>query len=146
MCSLACQIIARTLTHTGSSSPTSSVAPWLRNKQILNDTSMAVVELFNGDRRFFFQDLSGVIRQAFYSASNKQWRADINFVVALDAVRNFWLRILCISCFSSPRMFLVVVGKNQWTVQRSPHFASTNPKIMSRKTILLSPSSQLRTP
>ena len=66
-------------------SPTSSVAPPLTEKQIINDTSIAAVTLSNGDRRLFFQDLSGAIRQAFYSPATRVWRADINYVVASDA-------------------------------------------------------------
>ena len=46
---------------------------------------MAALELPNGDRRLFFQDQSGFIRQAFYSSSSREWRADINYIVASDA-------------------------------------------------------------
>ena len=66
-------------------SPTTSVTPRLTDKQILNDTSLAIVILSNGDRRLFFQDLSGSIRQAFYSPATQQWRADVGYVVASNA-------------------------------------------------------------
>ena len=40
---------------------------------ILNDTSLAVLSLSNGDRHLFFQDNTGLIRRAVWIASNKQW-------------------------------------------------------------------------
>ena len=66
-------------------SPTPSDSPVLTDRRILDDTSMAALALPNGDRRLFFQDLSGVIRQAFYSAASRQWRADIKYIVASNA-------------------------------------------------------------
>lgn len=66
-------------------SPTIDATPPLTDKQILNDTSLATVILSNGDRRLFFQDVSGSIRQAFYSPGTQQWRAEVGYVVALDA-------------------------------------------------------------
>ena len=66
-------------------SPTTSATLRLNDKQILNDTSLATVILSNGDRRLFFQDLSGSIRQAFYSSATQQWRAVVGSVVASDA-------------------------------------------------------------
>ena len=57
----------------------------LTEKRILDDTSIAALALPNGDRRVFFQDLSGVIRQAFFSATTGEWRADVNYLVASDA-------------------------------------------------------------
>ena len=68
---------------TSSSGP--STAPVLTNKRILDDTSIAALSLPNGERRLFFQDLSGVIRQAFYSTASRQWRADVNYLVVSDA-------------------------------------------------------------
>lgn len=70
------------LTSLLSSSPSTSP---LTDKQILDDTSIAALALPNGDRRLFFQDLSGVIRQAFHSSSSGKWRADTKFVVASNA-------------------------------------------------------------
>ena len=57
---------------------------------ILGDTSIAAVTLSNGDRRIFFQERSGIIRQAKYSASAKVWVAETttNFQVADDARNN----------------------------------------------------------
>ena len=66
-------------------SPTPSNSPVLTDRRILDDTSMAALVLPNGDRRLFFQDLSGVIRQAFYSAASRQWRADVKYIVASNA-------------------------------------------------------------
>lgn len=47
----------------------------LRPHGILNDSALAAVELPNGDRRVFFQENSGNIRQAVYVGSSKQWSA-----------------------------------------------------------------------
>lgn len=66
-------------------SPTPNSSPVLTDKRILDDTSLAALALPNGDRRLFFQDLSGAIRQAFYSAASKQWRADVKHVAASNA-------------------------------------------------------------
>ena len=57
---------------------------------ILAGTSIAAVTLSNGDRRIFFQERSGNIRQAKYSASAKVWAAETttNFLVADDARDN----------------------------------------------------------
>ncbi|KAL8831082.1 MAG: hypothetical protein Q9191_001063 [Dirinaria sp. TL-2023a] len=52
---------------------------------VMSDTSLAAVELPNGDRRLFFQDDSGFIRQATFSSSTKEWTADPGYVVASDA-------------------------------------------------------------
>ena len=69
---------------TRSSSSTTST-PLLTNERILDDTSIAAVNLSNGNRRLFFQDHSGDIRQASYTSSSKNWRAEIEPVVASDA-------------------------------------------------------------
>ena len=42
----------------------------------------------NGDRRIFFQDVSGFIRESIYTASTENWTANVNNVVATDA-KNF---------------------------------------------------------
>jgi len=51
----------------------------------LNDTSVAVVALNKGDKRLFFQESSGSIREALYTSSTGQWTADTNNIVAADA-------------------------------------------------------------
>ena len=57
---------------------------------VLSDTSIAAITLPNGDRRVFFQERSGIVRQAIYSASAKVWAAEntTNFQVADDARNN----------------------------------------------------------
>ena len=71
------------LTVTPSLAPSAS---WLLSRDsILDDTSIAALVLPNGDRRLFFQDRSGVIRQAFGSSSSEEWRADISYIVASNA-------------------------------------------------------------
>lgn len=71
------------LTIIPSVGPSASSLP--SRNSILDDTSIAALALPNGDRRLFFQDVSGVIRQAFGSSSSEEWRADISYVVALNA-------------------------------------------------------------
>lgn len=51
---------------------------------LLNDTSIAASS-FHGEHRLFFQDRSGIIRQAIYSASTGRWSSDHRYVVASDA-------------------------------------------------------------
>ena len=54
----------------------------------MNDISIAAVTLTNGDRRLFFQDTSGAIRESIYSFAADQWEADIGNIVATDARNN----------------------------------------------------------
>ncbi|KAL8722590.1 MAG: hypothetical protein Q9225_000946 [Loekoesia sp. 1 TL-2023] len=80
-----------TVTRTTSTSPTTSRQPpptVLTGREILNDTSLAAIALANGDRRLFFQDHSGAIRQGYYSASTRTWRSDLSYVVAPNAKNN----------------------------------------------------------
>lgn len=67
------------------SSATASVIPLLTDKRIVDDTSIAVLTLPNGDRHLFFQEHSGLIRQAYYSSTSREWRADSSNVVAANA-------------------------------------------------------------
>ena len=57
---------------------------------VLSDTSIAAVTLPNGDRQVFFQERSGIIRQAVYSTGAKVWAAGntTSFQVADDARNN----------------------------------------------------------
>lgn len=52
---------------------------------ILNDSALAAVELPNGDRRVFFQENSGNIRQAVYQGSRNQWSASLTDIIVSDA-------------------------------------------------------------
>lgn len=52
---------------------------------ILNDSALAAVELPNGDRRVFFQENSGNIRQAVYQRSRNQWSASLTDIIVSDA-------------------------------------------------------------
>ncbi|KAL8786731.1 MAG: hypothetical protein Q9195_008106 [Heterodermia aff. obscurata] len=65
-------IVMSTVTRTASTS-------------ILDDTSVAALTFSDGDTHLFFQDLSGIIRQASYNGTLREWRADIGDVVASDA-------------------------------------------------------------
>ena len=52
---------------------------------MLDDTSFAVVSWGDADRRLFFQDVAGNIRQAEYSNATGVWTADTSHVVATGA-------------------------------------------------------------
>lgn len=71
--------------YTDHCSPAPSPVIPFREQQVLNDTSLAAVELPDSDRRVFFQDNSGLIRQASFSSSNSGWRADIDNTIASNA-------------------------------------------------------------
>lgn len=49
---------------------------------------MAAVSLSTGDKRFFFQDNSGVLREALYTSATKTWAADVGNMVANNAKNN----------------------------------------------------------
>lgn len=53
---------------------------------ILNDTALASVTSSNGDRRIFFQDNNGTIRQAVFQ--NGHWASPISYIVANGAKAN----------------------------------------------------------
>ena len=42
---------------------------------MLKDTSIAAIDHQNGDQKFFFQEASGIVRQAMYSAKHQMWAA-----------------------------------------------------------------------
>lgn len=51
----------------------------------MNDSSVTAVVLASGDRRLFFQDPSGTIRQASYSSADDRWMVDAICVVVSGA-------------------------------------------------------------
>ena len=57
---------------------------------VLSGTSIAAVTLPNNDRHVFFQERSGIIRQAIYTASASVWESKITtkFQVVADDVRS----------------------------------------------------------
>lgn len=50
-----------------------------------NDTSVSVVALPNGDKRLFFQETGGNIRESLFTSSTGNWSSNINDVVANNA-------------------------------------------------------------
>lgn len=81
-CALMCLAHRVTSSPVGANtSPASTPSP----HGLLNDTPVAVVALDKGDKRLFFQESSGSIREALYTSSTGQWVADVNNVVASDA-------------------------------------------------------------
>lgn len=65
-----------------SASPQQTGSPPVR---ILNDSSFAAVTLQNNDRYLFFQDQTGVVKQAVYSNATNSWGAAFSNSVAFDA-------------------------------------------------------------
>lgn len=55
---------------------------------ILNDSALAAVELPYGDRRVFFQENSGNIRQAVYQGSRNQWSVSLTDIIVSNAKMN----------------------------------------------------------
>ena len=53
---------------------------------ILSDTGLASIVGSNGDRRIFFQDKNGTIRQAVFH--DGKWAAPISYTVTNDAKAN----------------------------------------------------------
>ena len=51
----------------------------------MDDTPVEVVALADGDKRMFFQENTGDIRESIYTSSSKEWVSNINNVVATDA-------------------------------------------------------------
>ena len=47
----------------------------MARRKINNNTALAAVKSPNGDRRLFFQEDTGSIRQAYYTAASKTWEA-----------------------------------------------------------------------
>lgn len=62
-----------------------SQTPTKKPTGILNDSALAAVGLPNGDRRVFFQENSGNIRQAVYQGSRNQWSASLTDIIVSDA-------------------------------------------------------------
>lgn len=55
---------------------------------IINDLALAAVEMPNGDRRVFFQENDGYIKQAIYLGSSKRWSAGPTNIVVEDAKKH----------------------------------------------------------
>lgn len=68
--------------------PTATVQPTGTNPSqhgILNDSDLAAREMTNGDRRVFFQENAGNIREAVYLRSNNEWSTSRTIIAASDA-------------------------------------------------------------
>ena len=94
---------------------TPTVAAHSSQKSILSDTSLAVVERGNGDRRLFFQEQSGTIRQGLYSASSQKWSADSDFIVASDARNNTPLAAVNTSLLDSLPTVSFIANNDAWS-------------------------------
>lgn len=69
---------------------------------IFNDSSVAIVALGNGDKRLLYQENTGNIREALYTASSNQWTSDINNIVATNAKNSTPLAALLVNSTGTP--------------------------------------------
>ena len=58
--------------------------------------------LGDGDKRLFFQEGSGNIRESLYAQSTSSWTSDINNIVATDARNNTPLVALLVNSTGTP--------------------------------------------
>ena len=63
---------------------------------------MAIVALGDGDKRLLFQENTGDIREALYTASSKTWTANVNNVVATNARNSTPLAALLVNGTGTP--------------------------------------------
>jgi hypothetical protein len=68
-------------------SPSTSGTSPTPNDTLFNGTALAATILPNGDRRLYFQDAKGVIREAQYNMSTRTWDADVSFRVSSGALK-----------------------------------------------------------
>ena len=69
---------------------------------LYNDTSVAIVALGSGDKRLLFQENTGDIREALYTASTKTWTANVNNIVATNARNSTPLAALLVNSTGTP--------------------------------------------
>ena len=69
---------------------------------ITNDSSVAVVALGNGDKRLLYQENTGSIREALFSASTQQWTSNVNNIVATNAKAETPLAALLVNSTGTP--------------------------------------------
>ena len=69
---------------------------------IFNDSSVAIVALGDGDKRLLYQENTGNIREALYTASTKQWTSDVNNIVATNAKNSTPLAALLVNSTGTP--------------------------------------------
>ena len=89
--------------YVGSSSSTAnSTANAILPHGIYNDSSVSIVILGDGDKRLFFQEGSGNIRESLFTQSTSSWTSDINNIVATDARNNTPLVALLVNSTGTP--------------------------------------------
>ena len=69
---------------------------------ISNDSSVAIVALGNGDKRLLYQENTGSIREALFTASTKQWTSNVNNIVATNAKALSPLSALLVNSTGTP--------------------------------------------
>ncbi len=68
----------------------------------MNDSSVAVVALSNGDKRLLYQENTGSIREALYTASTKEWTSNVNNIVATNARESTPMAALFVNSTGTP--------------------------------------------
>ena len=84
------------------SSAANSTANAVLPHGIYNDSSVSIVALGDGDKRLFFQEGSGNIRESLFAQSTSSWTSDINNVVVTDARNNTPLVALLVNSTGTP--------------------------------------------
>ena len=77
--------VALTIFYSSSPPPPPAASATNFPHGLQNDTSVSVVALPNGDKRLFFQETGGNIRESLYTNSTGNWASNIDDVVATNA-------------------------------------------------------------
>ena len=85
-----------------SSTAANSTANAILPHGIYNDSSVSIVALGDGDKRLFFQEGSGNIRESLFTQSTNSWTSDINNIVVTDARNNTPLVALLVNSTGTP--------------------------------------------
>ena len=97
-CCASSKLIPLSSSSTASNSSSTSNLP----HGIFNDSSVAIVALGDGDKRLLYQENTGNIREALYTASTKQWTSDVNNIVATNAKNSTPLAALLVNSTGTP--------------------------------------------
>lgn len=69
---------------------------------IKNGRSIAAVALGNGDKRLLYQENTGSIREALYTASTRKWTSDVNNIVVTNARNDTPVAALLVKSTGTP--------------------------------------------
>ena len=77
-----------TSTPTSVPTPTTTPSPIQPINGAMNDTSLAAIQLADGNRHPFFQDLNGTLRRAVFSKILNEWQDSVDFIIPNRTPRN----------------------------------------------------------